>query len=306
MKKALIVDALQLAHRVFWMFQNPERQNFYTTTQIPSGVQFGSLRILHGLVKQIKPDCIYFAWDKPPKEKHLLDSSYKSNRPPRSPFFVGRLTDLKRFWSAFGVIHVSCEDNEADDVIGCLVKNITSLCDWQCFILSSDDDFLQLVDDGKVVVVKPHQGKQPGRFCDKEWVERKWGVPPTLLPDLRAILGDKSDTLPGVPRFSSKKAISLVRVAGGVRNLYQQFSQYTQDLSEKERQKLKTAEERVLLNLKLMRLKSCGLDLNLEKEEFVLTKIKLVLEELEFRSSLSNLDELIRDFGPKSFIKVGA
>lgn len=300
--KALIVDVSQMAYRVWNIFQNPKRSDLRNSKGEPTGMQFGSLRIIHAIVKDIKPDKIYFAWDEKPLDKYKVDSEYKAGRVGAGEGFYPGLTILKTFWESFGVTHVSSLGQEADDVVASIVAQLSGK--GQSFILSSDDDFLQLVKNGRTIVVKPPLGKQPSIYVDEEYVKTNWGVEPALMPHLRALIGDKSDNLSGIPRFNTKKAADLIIKAGSVEELYRNLPSYESALSPVELEKLKAHKDQAFSNLCLMRMR-CDLPLSVQEHTYNPELVKASLEAIESKSYLAKLQELGDSFTKRPRLIVG-
>lgn len=302
--KVLLVDASQLAYRVWNIFQNPKRADLRNSKGEPTGMQFGSLRVLHAVVKTVHPDRIVFCWDRHPKAKLLLDPNYKSNRVSSNEAFRAAVKSLKAFWSLFGAYHAEADEQEADDVVASVIKQHYSNPGDQCFILSSDNDFLQLVEDGHVIVIKPPLGAQPMQFVDEEKVKADWGVAPVLMPHLRALLGDDSDTLVGIPRFNKKKAADLISQASSVVGLYEQLAVVGVKLSPTELEKVKAHQDRAMINLQLMRMQ---VDLPIISQENVFSRVAIEaqFQQLEIKSYLSKLDELEKDFTQPPRVKTG-
>jgi len=295
--KALLIDAYYLAHRVHSVFQNPHRLQQYlkNSKEEPTGMQYGSLLVIRAIVKEIKPNHIYFCWDQKPVAKLALFPGYKADRQSVGTDFYEAVQRMRHFWDNFNVTHVHSHEQEADDVIASVIHQHCSNPGDQSFILSTDNDYLQLVKDGKVIVIKPPMGKQPAVYVDEEYIRQEWGVEPALMPHLRALLGDSSDKLPGIPRFGQKKAADLINAARSVQTLYDHYLEYVSRLSVVESQKLKAHREIALRNLQLMRM-AVDLPLVHEKHEFSRDGLEAALTAMESKSFLSQLDELQTDF----------
>jgi DNA polymerase-1 len=182
-----IIDGFNLLYRSHYAFQK-----FSTSTGLPSGGVYGFFSILKSLKNKYSDFKFYVVWDNEAKKKKELLNQYKANREPyrvRLP-----VADIKEALKYLSIIQVECPNEEADDVIASLVSQSN---DGKDYIYSSDKDLLQLVKDGRVIVVSPKVGTVPEKFYDEEAVKIKWGVKPEDLACLFAFKGDTSDNIPG-------------------------------------------------------------------------------------------------------------
>ena len=204
MKRMMIVDAYNQFIRGYIV--DPSKN--------PNGSPIGGIRtfinILNKLTREVKPDLIVLVWDGKggSKKRRAMNESYKGGRkPPRTNWSqVGmveeEVTDNK-VWQQMRVIEYFNQTPviqfmeplvEADDVIS-YIKNTSMFAEWQKVIVSADKDFIQLLDD-RTILHRPIQKE----YLNKNNVVEKFGIHPTNFALARAIVGDSSDNLPGVPR----------------------------------------------------------------------------------------------------------
>jgi len=170
-----------------------------TTTGIPTGLEYGTLRTLEMLEKKFPDDQIVLCFDSPVNRRKQVSEDYKANRAPLSDEYKNRYKAFKKFLKC---VYCSAEKHgaEADDVMYTLSRNNHN---GICYIYSNDDDMLQAIDDElKVQVIK--SWKSNLYFWDAAKVFEKYGVYPVFLPILRAFIGDGSDNLKGVERINKK------------------------------------------------------------------------------------------------------
>ena len=181
-------------HRAF------HKLDFLTTSSgIPTGMEFGTFRILESLQKKLSGEII-LVYDCPlaASELRKINPEYKSTRGQRSPEFYSRIEKLQ---NALNMVwtHSLVKGKEADSVL----YNLSRELKGPHFIYSNDDDLLQAIDDSLgVQVVKSHESTL--YYWDEVKVMDKYFLPPSLLVMLRAFIGDSSDNLPGVPRLPKK------------------------------------------------------------------------------------------------------
>ena len=202
-KRVMIIDALNQFLRAYIV--NPT----LSTNGDPIGGTVGFLKILQKLCREIKPDRVVICWDGKggSRKRKLVNKNYKSGRKPlRLNRDVKNLTEeeelqnkiwqqlrLTEYLNNFPVTQLVSDEVEADDVIS-YVAQLPFFSDWQKVVVSSDKDFFQLLND-EVVVYRPTQKE----VLNKNNVIDKFGIHPTNFALARAIVGDKSDNLDGVP-----------------------------------------------------------------------------------------------------------
>jgi DNA polymerase-1 len=182
-----IIDGFNLLYRSHYAFQK-----FSTSTGLPSGGVYGFFSILKSLRNKYPDFKFYVVWDNEPKKKKEILGQYKANREPHRVKLP--VADIKGALQHLDIIQVECPDEEADDVIAALVSQSNEGKDY---IYSSDKDLLQLVKDGRVIVISPKVGTTPEKIYDEEEVKKKWGVKPEDLACLFSFKGDSSDNIPG-------------------------------------------------------------------------------------------------------------
>jgi len=242
-----VIDGMNLAHR-------SHNANFELKTADgrPSGMFFGFVRTIVSLKKRYRGYKFAVVWDSRSRRKLEIKPDYKADRTRLPNPVMDEVRDLERFLTACGVDQYRCPDEEADDVVATLVSR------WRCqdghiVVYSNDKDFLQLVEDGKIIVFRPKSGQKPERFYDESAVVERFGVPPALLAQFRSFDGDQSDGLGGIPRVRRKVVASLISEHKGIDALYSALG--AASLTERERAAFKGFRDAAYRNMALMKLR---------------------------------------------------
>lgn len=231
--KLLAVDGNSILNRAFYGIKLLSNKNGIFTNAV-----YGFMNIFLKNISEIKPDAIAVAFDLPaPTFRHKAVASYKANRKGMPPELAQQLPIVKDLLSLLGIKTVECEGYEADDILGTLSRVCTEK-NCGCVILTGDRDSLQLVNDLVTVRLATNRDSvdyDPAKFAGE------YGFDPPLLIDLKALMGDSSDNISGVPGIGEKTASALVKEYGTVEDLYKALPDA--DLSKSVRAKLENGEE---------------------------------------------------------------
>ena len=284
----LIIDGFGIAFRSFFAFNT-----LMTKTGMQSGCIYGSLCCLRSLKKKHPSFHVTVAWDNEARRKKEIFPDYKANRPKYT--MSDNVADLKIIFSALGATQAEMSGEEADDIIATLVKRYSSE-DGLIYIYSSDKDLLQLVKDGKVIMIRPKTGED--KFYDEEAVRQEFGVAPEDLACYQAFRGDTTDNVPGVARVPSKIIASVVNQYKTPESVYK--SGIINSMTEFQKSSFLSHEAQSLVNYSLVRLKD-DLDCNITKGVVDKVKVDLILSKYEIRSISS--DSLMNAFEDKEFLE---
>ncbi len=192
-------------------------QSYYAIPQLssPSGAPvnavYGFTSALRKLIKNQNPDYLAVAFDvKGPTFRHKCFEEYKSNRKPMPEDLAPQIQNIERVVKAYNIPIFVCEGYEADDVIGTIVKKVADES-VETAMVSRDKDLEQLMNE-KVKMFNT----QTNAFYDVEKLAVKRGIKPSQMTDLLALVGDRSDNVPGVPGIGDKTALKLVKEWGSV------------------------------------------------------------------------------------------
>ena len=207
----------------------------------PTNAIFGFLNILQHLLDEQKPDALCVSFDrKEPTFRHKAYDGYKAQRKPMPDDLAAQMPLLKEVLDAMGIRRYELAGYEADDILGTVSVKCRD-AGWSCTIVTGDKDSLQLVTDTTTVChVKTRAGKNETVLYTPEVFQAEYGFEPRGIVDLKALMGDSSDNIPGVPGIGEKTAMDLVQRFHSVDAIYAQLSQL--DIKDGVRKKLAAGE----------------------------------------------------------------
>ena len=293
MKKIVLVDGNNLLFRSFYAtaYQGVIMKN---SKGFPTNALYGFINMMNKIIKDENPSYIMVAFDKGKTFRHDKYDEYKAGRTEMPDELKVQFPKAKEVLDTMGIKHFEIDNYEADDIIGTLAKMVDEEDEFIATIVSSDKDLLQLISDEVTVKLL----KQSGHIMmDREEFRRTYQVDPARMVDLKALMGDASDHIPGVKGIGEKTAINLLSKYETLDNLYANIDSVTGKTKEKliadkdnayMSYDLATIYKEVPLNFTLESCKYNGIDKN---------KLATILEELEFHSLLRKLD--LEDINPK-------
>lgn len=258
--------------------------NFTNGDGQPTGAVYGVINMLRSLLKQFETNRVAVIFDAKGKTfRNDMYPEYKANRPPMPDDLRCQIEPLHKLIKAMGLPLISISGVEADDVIGTLASQ-ASKAGIPVLISTGDKDMAQLVDENVTLI-----NTMTNVIMGPEGVEEKFGVPPELIIDYLALMGDTSDNIPGVPGIGDKTARALLQGVGGLDTLYANLDDIAPlgfRGSKGMAKKLEENKEGAYLSYKLATIK---LDVELEQRPEELVKQD------------PNVDELIQMFGQMNF-----
>ena len=299
-KRFLIIDANALIHRAYHALPPLRNKKGELINAI-----YGFCLILFKILKELEPGFIVAAFDLPfPTFRHKKFKGYKAKRPKTPEELSQQILKVKDLLRAFDIPVLEKRGFEADDIIG-TVSRLTLKREirpqMENIILSGDADLFQLVDPNtRVYFLK--KGIKNTVLYDKELVKEKYqGLDPEQLVDFKALKGDPSDNIPGVPGIGEKTAIGLIKRFGNLENLYSVLNQKTMSkmdsagLNQRIRVLLEKYKEKAFLSRDLIQIeRNVPVDFNLEKcqwKDYDREKVIQVMKGLGFRSLIKRLSD---------------
>lgn len=248
MKKLLILDSNSIINRAFYGVRTLSAPD-----GTPTNAVYGFLNILLKLVGDFKPDYILAAFDlKAPTFRHKMYSEYKANRKGMPDDLAIQMPIMKDILSYMNIPILQLEGYEADDIIG----TVSRLCgedNIKCLIATGDRDDLQLTGNGTTVVLaSTKQGQSVTELFDEEAVKEKYGVTPTEFIDMKALMGDTSDNIPGVTGIGEKTAGKLIAQFSTIEKMYENID--AAQVSEKIKARLIEEKDMAFLSKNLARI----------------------------------------------------
>ncbi|MBQ8751989.1 MAG: DNA polymerase I [Clostridia bacterium] len=243
--RLLAMDANSIVNRAFYGVKPLTTKDGQYTNAL-----FGFLNIFSRLKEQVQPDAIVAAFDlHAPTFRHKLYDGYKAGRKPMPEELRSQMPILKELLPLLGCHIVECEGYEADDILGTLATAARRGGDT-CVIATGDRDSLQLVGDGvEVWLAATRNGAAETVVMDEAAIMEKYGLAPARLIDLKALMGDASDRIPGVPGVGEKTALELLHTFGSLDGLYAHLDD--PHIKEGVRRKLTEGRDSAALSLKL-------------------------------------------------------
>jgi len=295
-KKLFLIDGTALIYRAFFAMDD----SLSTSTGIPTNASYGIARMLTKFIKEKLKlgDCIVFALDKKTVTyRHELLKEYKANRPKTPDGMLRQIPYIKKIVEALGIRVLEVENFEADDLIATLAAKGKHDFD-EIYIVTSDKDMMQLVDNKIFILRVGHKGLTDLEFVDRDYVVKKYGVSPEQIPDFLALVGDISDNIPGVKGIGPKSAAKLLSRYRTLEEIYKHLD----DLPEKLSKLLECGKENAFLSKRLTNLVS-DIDLeidwsDLEYKSYNKKELLEVFKELEFTSLMKEYqlyDEINED-----------
>ncbi|MGM9588745.1 MAG: DNA polymerase I [Faecousia sp.] len=215
--KLLILDGNSVINRAFFGVRPlTTREGLYTNAI------YGFLNILEKVEKEEQPEAVCVAFDlHGPTFRHLKYDGYKANRHGMPEELAMQMPIMKDVLRAMNIPIYECQGWEADDVIG-TVARICSNNAWECVIVTGDRDSLQLIDENvHVKLVITRGGQTTATLYTREKFEEEYGFEPKKLIDLKALMGDSSDNIPGVKGIGEKTAKNLMEKFGSLDGVYE-------------------------------------------------------------------------------------
>lgn len=215
--RLLVLDGNSIANRAFFGIKLLTTRDGRYTNAI-----YGFLNILLNLLKEAQPDEVAVAFDlKAPTFRHKMYDGYKATRHGMPAELAQQMPVLKELLAALGYRMVTAEGWEADDILGTLAAACAARRD-DCFLATGDRDSLQLVSESTTVLLASTvMGRSQTLVMDEAAVREKYGVAPLQLIEVKSLMGDTSDNIPGVKGIGEKTALNLVQRFGTLAGVYE-------------------------------------------------------------------------------------
>ena len=286
--KLVLIDGNSLLHRAYHGYPS------LSVSGKPIGAVYGFMRMLLSFIKKIEPTHMVMAWDVGKIVfRHEEYEGYKAGRPEMDQELVDQLDKVKELVAAFNIPQFGVENYEADDIIGTIANKM----EGKVVIVTGDRDVLQLIKEEMIVVYMPSMGNKWGpkgdMIFDEKAFEARYKLKPDQMRDLKALMGDASDSIPGVKGVGEKTAMILLRQAGTVEEIYEKIDELTmtprvKGLLEEDREV--AFKSKSLVTNK----KDVPVDFDLDKCELAdydREKVLSLFSELEFKSLMDKLPD---------------
>ena len=242
MKKIIAVDGNSIVNRAFYGVRPLSNKEGF-----PTNALFGTVGILEKNLTAVSPDMAVIAFDlKAPTFRHKMFEAYKAGRRPTPPDLLTQMPEAKKLAKALGFTPVEIEGYEADDILGTVAAMAEASEDTEAYILTGDRDALQLISPRVHVLLVTNTETidyTPDKFFEK------YGVMPAQFVDVKALMGDSSDNIPGVPGIGEKTALKLIADYTSLDGVYRELPTATHTPSV--RRKLEEGKDSAYLSQKL-------------------------------------------------------
>jgi DNA polymerase-1 len=289
-KRLAVIDGKSVFYRGYYAMSN-----LATKDGTPTGGVFGFATMALEVIKRLKPDYVAVAWDKPKtniRSRLAIYPEYKAGRKPAPPDFYEQIPVLHELLEAFGWPLYELDDYEADDIMATLAVKAAAE-DIETLLITSDMDALQCVGT-HTKMYRLKKGLSDIELYSPESFTAKYGIAPEQFLDLKALKGDSSDNIPGVPGVGEKTAIQLLQDYGSLDGVYENLWQVRDAV----RKKLEAGKDSAYMSKKLAALwTDAPVPLDLARMDGHIGadagKIVGLLEKLEFRSLARQIPEVL-------------
>jgi DNA polymerase-1 len=287
-ERLFLLDGMALAYRAYFSFITRPLIN---SRGVNTSAIYGFVNTLMMILDDEKPDHIAVVFDtREPTFRHKMYKPYKATREKMPEDLSSQLNKLKETVEAFNVPIIELPGYEADDIMGTLAKRAEKE-GIETYLVTGDKDFMQLISP-LVKMFKPGKQGNEWEVIDDKNVKEKFGVDPDKVTDVLALIGDKSDNIPGVPGVGEKTAIPLVQQLGSIEDILANVDGLPQEGLKKKlkehadkarlSKKLVTIDTNVPINVDLHRLKAAPKNVS---------RLIKLFGELEFKTLLKKLSD---------------
>lgn len=284
MEKILLIDGNSILNRAFYGLPDMTNSNGQHTNAI-----LGFINILMKIVEEETPDYLTVAFDRKESTfRHDMYDEYKGNRKPMPEELAEQLPRMKDILTAMKIPYIEHAGWEADDILGSLAKKAEAE-GIQVTVLSGDRDLLQIASDRiQIRIPKTKKGVTEVENYYAEDVKKRYGVTPTEFIEIKALMGDASDNIPGVPSIGEKTASKIIQSFGSIENAYARIEEIKPPKAQK---MLKEHFDLAQLSKKLATIKTdCELNYHpkdAKKSDFFTKETYELFQQLELRSLIN-------------------
>ena len=242
MKKILVIDGNSIINRAYYGMRPLTTKSGKTTHAV-----YGMINIISRQLSAIKPDYAAVAFDlKAPTFRHQMYDGYKAGRHATPDDLISQFPDAKECLALMGLHVLELPGYEADDIQGTVARMAHSQPDTEAYILSGDRDLLQLIDDKVKVLLATNTET---KVMDKDSFRQEYGIDPSCFVDMKALMGDSSDNIPGVTGVGKKTAQTLIENFTSLDGIYENIED--KRISKGVKEKLMRDKENAYLSRKL-------------------------------------------------------
>lgn len=285
-EKLLLIDGNSLAYRAFYALP-PTLTN---RNGVPTNAVYGFTMMLQNVLEEQQPTHILVAWDAGKETfRHQQYEDYKGGRQKTPSELSQQFPYMRDLLEAYNIQQYEIKQYEADDIIGTLSKRAEEK-KMSVVIVSGDKDLTQLASEQTTVYITRRGIKEMDAYTPA-FIEEKWGITPEQVIDMKGLMGDPSDNIPGVPGIGEKTALKLLREHGTMEGVYAQLESMT---AKKMKENLTNYQEQAFMSKALVTIeRDAAIDVSVEdtiRQSPHMEKVKTIYQTLEFTSLLKQLD----------------
>ena len=286
MKKLVVIDGNSILNRAFYGIMGSKM--LMTADGTYTNAVYGFLAIMFKMLEDINPEYLVVAFDvKAPTKRHEMYKEYKGTRKGMPDELASQMPIIKKILTAMNIKIIEKEGYEADDILGTLSR-YGEKEGLEVKLLTGDRDSFQLATD-KTTIMLPRTkgGKTETEFFDKSKILELYGVEPKQMIEIKGLMGDSSDNIPGVPGIGEKTALTLIKEYNSIENLYKLLEEEAAPLVKgKTKEKLLENKDLALLSKKLGTIDvDAPIEKNLDEfklEEWNKEEVYSIFKELRF------------------------
>ena len=250
MEKLVVIDGNSILNRAFYGIL--ENKMLQTEDGKYTNAVYGFLNIMFKIIDDINPEYLVVAFDlKDPTKRHLIYKEYKGTRKPMPNELAEQMPIIKEILRAMRIKIIEKEGYEADDVLGTLSR-FGEENNLKVTLLTGDRDSFQLATKNTIIrIPRTKQGKTEIEDFDEDKIIETYGILPKALIDVKGLMGDASDNIPGVPGIGEKTALNLIKENETIENIYKKIEENSIELKPKVKENLINNKELAFLSKEL-------------------------------------------------------
>ena len=293
MEKLVVIDGNSILNRAFYGIMGSKM--LQTADGTYTNAVYGFLAILFKLLEDEKPNYLVVAFDvKHPTKRHEMFKDYKGTRKGMPDELAQQMPIIKRVLNAMNIKIIELAGYEADDILGTLARS-SEKKGLEVKLLTGDRDSFQLASDKTTIMIpRTKSGKTETEYFDKNKILEVYGLEPKQLIEVKGLMGDTSDNIPGVPGVGEKTALNLIKEFGSIDNIYSKLENGEQIAKGKLKENLENNKELAMLSRELGRIDTdAPIDRELENfrlQDWNRSEVLKIFRELRFNKYIDRFD----------------
>ena len=295
MGKFVVIDGNSILNRAFYGIGGLNNKMLQTSEGVFTNAVYGFLAIMFKLIEDVNPEYLVVAFDvKSPTKRHEMYKEYKGTRHGMPDELASQMPLIKEVLEAMNITVLEKSGYEADDILGTLSR-VGELNGEEVILLTGDRDSFQLATELTTIrIPRTKQGHTETEYFDRNKILETYGVEPQQLIEVKGLMGDSSDNIPGVPGIGEKTALNLIKEYGSIDNLYTKLEDGEATIKGKLKENLENNKDLALLSRELGRI---NIDSPIDKElshfkiqEWDKAKVLEIFKKLRFNKYIERFE----------------